>query len=129
PLDEGLKSTREHLDLCLQTHAAGGKVWFEPASLVTYVAPPPVDASDVPYFMLRWSEAWNVSSLNHFCDKYGLDDSYKRRLGIMRARRQVVFDPLRKVTRTVLDTRGDAAFGKVLGRAEREVNKLVVRAG
>ncbi|MBA3294528.1 MAG: hypothetical protein H0T40_12575 [Geodermatophilaceae bacterium] len=62
-LDQLLLSTREHLDLCLQIVEAGGSVWLEPASVVTYVTPPPVVRPDSPYFLLRWSESWNVASL------------------------------------------------------------------
>src|SRR5262249_46916059 len=28
---------------------------------------------DLPYYMLRWSEAWNVASVRHFIEKWGYD--------------------------------------------------------
>ena len=64
PLDEALRSTREHIDLSLAVQQAGGEIWFEPASVVTYVPPPPFRWFDVPYFLVRWSEAWNTASFS-----------------------------------------------------------------
>ena len=73
PLDEQLLSVREHQDLCLTVLAAGGSVYFEPTAVVTFVPPPPLSWSDFPYFMLRWSEAWTLTSLRHFHEKWALD--------------------------------------------------------
>lgn len=36
-LDEEMLNTKEHLDFCMNVIQAGGKVYFEPDSLVTYV--------------------------------------------------------------------------------------------
>lgn len=74
PLDEQLRSTREHVDLSLAVQQAGGTIYFEPDSVVTYVSPPPFAWSDCPYFLLRWSEAWNLASLQHFRVKWQLGD-------------------------------------------------------
>ncbi len=126
-LDQRLLSSREHLDLCLQVTAAGGGVWFEPASRVTYVTPPPVALADVPYFLLRWSDAWNEASLAHFCAKYDIDPSYTERLAIMRGRREAVFDPIHRVTRRALGQHGHRAVAKGLRVGERSLNRLVVR--
>lgn len=127
PLDERLYSTREHLDLCLEVEAAGGEVWFEPASIVTYSTPPPVALRDIPYFWMRWSEAWNTTSLDHFTAKHGIDPAYSRRAVVMRGRRHVVFDPVRQVVRRTLGERAERATTKVLFRAELELNRRVVR--
>ncbi len=72
PLDERLLSMSEHTDLCLSVREAGGEVYLEPQSVVTYVPPPPLTRSDLDYYMLRWSHAWNVASLEHFRDKWNL---------------------------------------------------------
>ena len=126
-MDERLLNTREHLDLCLDVVRDGGEVWFEPASQVTYSTPPPLRRTDVAYFMVRWSEAWTASSLEHFCAKYELDPAYAERAHIMRSRRQLVFAPVRKVTRRALGERGDRAVGRGLRAAERRVNQVVCR--
>jgi hypothetical protein len=127
PLDESLRSTREHLDLCLAIHRAGGEVWFEPASRVTYSTPPPVALRDVPYFWLRWSEAWTAESLERFVAKHGLDPSYADRAVIMRGRRQVVFDPVRRAISKTLGPNAADRGSKALLRLEPSLNRLLVR--
>jgi GT2 family glycosyltransferase len=75
-LDEQFMSTAEHIDLCLQVRQLGGEeaIYFEPASVISYVSPPPFESSDLPYFRLRWSEEWNHISLEHFRQKWQLTD-------------------------------------------------------
>ena len=77
-LDEMLLSMFEEVDLCLQAHEAGGDIYFEPRSVVSYVPVPPLALSDLPYYLLRWSEDWNETSLKRFQAKWGLiaDDPY-----------------------------------------------------
>jgi hypothetical protein len=41
---------------------------------VTYIFDKPLTFSDYPYFMLRWSDAWEVSSLTRMREKWRLDD-------------------------------------------------------
>jgi GT2 family glycosyltransferase len=71
-LDEQLFSVHEHIDFCLRVKQAGGAVYVEPKSIVTYIPSPPYDWTDLPYFMLRWSEEWNAATANHFCDKWAV---------------------------------------------------------
>lgn len=81
-LDEQFMSTAEHIDLCLQVRNLAGKeaIYFEPNSVISYVAPPPFEATDLPYFRLRWSEEWNQISLENFRKKWHLtaDDPFIR---------------------------------------------------
>ena len=72
PLDEQLLSVHEHIDFCLSVNRAGGSVYVEPKSVVTYIPSPPYDWTDLPYFMLRWSEEWNIVTTNRFCEKWGV---------------------------------------------------------
>jgi GT2 family glycosyltransferase len=127
PLDEGLLSTREHLDLCLQVAAHGGEVWSDCSSLVTYDNPPPVPLRDLPFFMLRWSEAWNVASLRHFVAKYELDPAYVDRASGMRERRRIVVRPASEMVRRHLGDRPAAATKWALDAGERAINTVVVR--
>ena len=73
PLDEGLRAVFEHCDLCLCVRENGGEVYLEPQSVVSYVSPPPLAWSDVPYFTLRWSEEWLQASVERFRAKWSLD--------------------------------------------------------
>lgn len=75
PLDEGLLSLHEHIDLCLLARQAGAAVWFEPGAVVAYVTPPPVRRGDLGYFLLRWSRDWNRRSVGHLAAKWRLDES------------------------------------------------------
>ncbi|MGA8260083.1 MAG: glycosyltransferase [Arenicellales bacterium] len=72
PLDEELRATSEHLDLCLLTRQHGGKVYFEPSAVVTYVIGPPLKLSELPFFGVRWSDSWALHSEVRFHQKWGL---------------------------------------------------------
>jgi GT2 family glycosyltransferase len=72
PLDEKLLSLHEHIDLGLSVRNAGGAVYLEPKAVTSYVPPPPCEWWDLPYFMLRWSEAWNLATVRHFNQKWGV---------------------------------------------------------
>ncbi|WP_017318085.1 glycosyltransferase family 2 protein [Mastigocladopsis repens] len=76
-LDEAMLNTKEHLDFCMSVAQAGGTVYFEPDSLVTYVPGPPLEWTDIHFYMLRWSNAWTLASLNHIREKWNLaEDGY-----------------------------------------------------
>ncbi len=70
--DEKLMSLAEETDFCLTVRAIGETIYLEPASIVIYVLPVPLKLSDLPYFWLRWSDAWNKASLGYFQQKWGL---------------------------------------------------------
>jgi GT2 family glycosyltransferase len=75
-LDEAFLNTKEHLDFCMTIMQAGGTVYFEPACLVTYVPESP-GWTDLHYYMLRWSDAWQLASLHRLRDKWNLaEDGY-----------------------------------------------------
>lgn len=74
-LDAEMLATKEHIDFCMSIFAAGGTVLFEPRSVVTYLYPGrsrPIAASDWPFFLVRWSDAWQRRSLDRFMHKWGL---------------------------------------------------------
>jgi len=76
-LDEAMLNTKEHLDFCMTVREAGETVYFEPSSLVTYVPGSPQELADVHYYMLRWSNAWTMASLNQLKKKWELaEDGY-----------------------------------------------------
>jgi GT2 family glycosyltransferase len=128
PLDEDLLGTREHLDLCMGVRADGGEVYLEPGSVVTYSTPPPLALVDVPFFARRWSDAWMTHSLNHFCDKHGLDASYKGRISIARGRRKIMYEPLQRAAGKVLGSYGPKLVENTVGRIEPRFNRWLVRS-
>jgi GT2 family glycosyltransferase len=127
PLDEELLAATEHSDLCLLARRSGGEVYFEPASIVTYIPPTSFEASDRPYFQLRWSHAWVDASLKRFQEKWDLtaDDP-----GLAGARkwmilhRQKMLEPYRRVLR--LFGRGAARWVEngLVGPLEQAVNRV-----
>ncbi|MCU0533665.1 MAG: glycosyltransferase [Hydrococcus sp. Prado102] len=95
-LDEGLCCTKEYIDLALTVAKFGGSIYLEPASVVTFrthFPAPPLKFYDLPYFMLRWSDAWERSSLRHFCQKWNLaeDEYFQNRYKELGWRRRIEF--------------------------------------
>ena len=80
PLDEGFCCTKEYIDLSLTVLKAGGSIYLEPTSVVTFrthFPAPPLHPSDIPYYMLRWSDASERASLLHFVHKWRFaEDEY-----------------------------------------------------
>jgi len=89
-LDEKLLSTREHIDFCMTVNNAGGSFYCEPNSIVTYVTGLKWEIPELSYFLLRWSDAWEVTSLERFAEKWDLptkDKYFKKRYNRMGYRR------------------------------------------
>lgn len=122
PLDEKLMSTPEHIDLCLSVREAGGTVYFEPSSIVTYVTPPPFAWTDLPYFFLRWSDTWTHASLEHFRNKWNLteNDPYiKGNYKWTKSHRRLALKPLQNLISRVLP--GKVAF-KIVSLMDKAIN-------
>jgi GT2 family glycosyltransferase len=73
-LDENMLSTRENIDFCLALHQTGEKVYIEPRSKITYFPPNPLRLSDIPFFALRWSDLWDLSSFHYLREKWNLEE-------------------------------------------------------
>ena len=100
-LDPQMLCTKEHLDFCMTVREAGGKVYFEPKAIVTYVQGLALELSDIHFYMLRWSDAWTIASLDHFRQKWQLtEDNYFRvkykKLG-SRRKRSIIKPIVRKL--------------------------------
>lgn len=91
-LDEALMNTKEHVDFCMNVAQAGGSLYLEPASVVTYVPGSLLDWSDFHFYMLRWSDAWGISSHKRLQDKWNLTEDehgggylvWRRKLAIIK---------------------------------------------
>lgn len=76
-LDESMLNSKEHLDFCMSVIQAGETVYFEPSSIITYVPRQPLKPTDLHFYMLRWSNAWELASLCRLREKWNLaEDSY-----------------------------------------------------
>ncbi|MGF1482134.1 MAG: glycosyltransferase family 2 protein [Cyanophyceae cyanobacterium] len=99
-LDEGLPCTKEYIDFAMSVIKAGGTIYLEPSSVVTFLTHPPAPQmpwSDLPYFMLRWSDEWERASLLHLQQKWGLAENkyfQKRYRKLGRRRREELIKPL-----------------------------------
>lgn len=106
PLDEALKATREHLDFCLSAKRLGAKVWFEPKSVVTQAAPELIELSDIPFYLLRWSDDWAMGSMRHFMQKWDCQfDMAALRSNWIKKHRDEAIEPLRRPLRTLVGRR------------------------
>lgn len=75
-LDEEFMSMCEEDDFCMAVTKVGGTIYFEPDSVVSYVPPSPYHLtwSDLPFFFIRWSQAWCQVSINRCRNKWNLDE-------------------------------------------------------
>lgn len=133
PFDERLFSMHEHEDFCLAVRECGGMVYFDPRSVITYVSPPPFALSDLPFFMLRWSEIWNLNSHQHFRNKWGLGNDDKN-IAIAREfarnHRRLPLRLVRGVARRlsrICMWHPDSIEQSCLFPAEQRVNRYLVR--
>lgn len=127
-LDENMLSTRENIDFCLAVQNCGEKIYLDPRSRITYLPPEPLRMSDVPYFALRWSDVWDLSSFHYFRDKWKLDEDeyfqreYKnlgwRRRGLMMRG---------GLLRWLVSWRARAFVERMLRPLERSVNSAIAR--
>lgn len=87
-LDEGLKTTREHVDLCLQAREAGFEIYLEPRSRMSYLLTEQIQIGDLPYFLFRWSDKATRETIKHFERKWRvrLDPERRRIIGGRRSR-------------------------------------------
>lgn len=121
-LDEALLNTREHIDFCITVAEAGGTIYCEPAAVVTYVRTP-LKLSDFHYYMLRWSDAWELASLEHFCKKWDLsnkDKYFKKRYKRLEQRRHQTI--LRPLIRQIAFGQNSPWLEKMLLPMERSLN-------
>ncbi|MEM8809514.1 MAG: glycosyltransferase [Cyanobacteria bacterium P01_G01_bin.38] len=142
-LDEGMMATREHIDFCFMVTEAGGTVYSEREAVVTTdtlgidsnkaglmawfgkLELPDFKGYDLPYFMLRWSDAWDLASLHHLRDKWNLteDKYFKRRYaGLGSRRHELLLKPL--VNRLTFG-KGSPQLEKLLIVLERRLNHFL----
>jgi GT2 family glycosyltransferase len=117
--DPALLSYFDHNEFCLRVKEAGGAIYAEPRSVVTYYPPPPFALSDVPFFLLRWSNRWIESSAMHFAAKHGLDIAdpvFARHYEYQQEQRARLLRHPRQTLRRLFGDRGMSAMEAVIGR-------------
>ena len=70
--------SKEYLDFSWRLQkSGGGGIWLEPKAVVTFLIPSkadPIALTDLPYFLLRWSSAWQNRSHDALKEKWGLGE-------------------------------------------------------
>jgi GT2 family glycosyltransferase len=111
-LDESLLSGREHIDFCMRVREVGGSIYVEPHSVVT-VPTRPLTWSDLPYFLLRYSDEWCRRTLHRFRYKWELHDH----------------DPDLVAQREWFERHRRRAFKQLDGAASRTLGRLLGASG
>jgi GT2 family glycosyltransferase len=132
PLDEGLISFLDHVDFCLDVADVGGSVYIEPAAVVTHLAPPPFAWSDLPCFLLRWSDAWMEPSIRRFAEKRRLslgDEDFNAHRRFRDSHRMRLLGRARGALRRLGGSRGLAVADKFVTRVifDRLIESAIVR--
>ena len=124
-LDEAMLNTKEHLDFCMLVAREGGSIYFEPDALVTYVPGPPLEWSDFHYYMLRWSSAWKLASLNRLRQKWNLaeDGYFKTKYKKLNGRRQST--AIKPLSRALTGGREYKPLTRILKRWEKKLNRFL----
>ncbi|MEM9568941.1 MAG: glycosyltransferase [Cyanobacteria bacterium P01_E01_bin.34] len=126
PLDEQLLNTREHIDFCMSVSNAGGTIYCEPSSVVTYVNELKFTPSDLEYFMLRWSDEWELKSLKRFRKKWDLGKKskyFKKRYQRLGHRRHFAF--LKPLVRKFTFGKPTPWLEQSLISLERQLNRWI----
>ncbi len=123
PFDEAMLNTKENLDFCMTVMQAGSSIYFEPASVVTYVFDSPLTWTDVPFYMLRWNDAWTLASLHRLRDKWNLteDRFFANRYKNLGWRRKMAI--LRPLSRRVPSQRISRRLERTLVRIDKVLNR------
>ncbi|MGG6266420.1 glycosyltransferase family 2 protein [Leptolyngbya sp. AN03gr2] len=128
-LDETLLNSKEHLDFCMTVIQAGGTIYYEPDCILTYVPSTALRLSDLHFYMLRWSDAWEQASLSRLREKWDLaeDGYFQHKYKIMGWRRKnTILRPLAR--RLALGWKGsllEKGWVFVLTLAEKPLNRYL----
>jgi GT2 family glycosyltransferase len=74
PLDEYVMNVGNEEDLCLTVIKAGKSIFFEPASVISYIRPEKLSFSDIPFFFTHWSQSWYKVSIDRLQEKWNIDE-------------------------------------------------------
>jgi glycosyltransferase involved in cell wall biosynthesis len=117
PQDPRYLSSAESLDICLQLRGAGYPVYLEPDAVVSNQPPPPFLWTDLPFYLLRWSDAWNRISLRCFRERWDLpaDDRWiGDHYGWLTRHRDLAFEWVAQGTRRVLGWRRGGRLARLI---------------
>ncbi|MEO1134757.1 MAG: glycosyltransferase [Cyanobacteria bacterium J06639_1] len=134
--DERMANTQEQIDMSLTVGQLGGEIVFEPSSLVHWEPHAPLAIADLFFFMVRWSDAFQVDSLHHLRDKWRVreDDYFTTRYqSVGWQRHEPLLDPIaaryapldRVLGKLVPWKDGAKPLRSVMLRVERALNRYL----
>lgn len=123
--DEAYTWFQDARDFSLAIQQAGGSIYFEPASVVMVLDEPHIRWSDLPLYLLRWSDAWLQPSIRHFADVWNLridDETLQGNTRFRNMQRRKLFGPVRRMAQRCAGWRGvravdaaiDAFYDRIL---------------
>lgn len=141
--DEGMLATREHIDFCFMVSEAGGSIYSEREAVITTdtigietnktgleawfgaLQLPDFKWFDLPYFMVRWNDTWDLASLHHLRQKWHLteDEYFKKRYAKVGARRHELL--VKPLVRRLSFGKENPWLEKLLIAIERQINRYV----
>ncbi|MZR30394.1 glycosyltransferase family 2 protein [Sneathiella litorea] len=119
-LDEKLLSVSEHWDVCIQAQEMGSKIFFEPASRVSYIPPFKPTEEDIRLFNLRWCDDWVNGSIRRLEEKHNLtpdQGNLKAVKGFVKAHRLHKYVRTRQFLATIFGAKVASVF----------INRIVMR--
>ncbi len=66
----------EDVNYSFRLRELGEKIVFEPRSVITYVAGPPFEKYDLPYFKFRWNPTKSLESINYLKKRWPVKGPY-----------------------------------------------------
>ena len=100
-IDEGIKNTRSHIDLCFSIKNAGGKIYFEPDSQVKYMRYYPIkDKYDEDYINFRYDDAATVETIQYFEKKWNVKLEPER-FNIVKNRKKRTIENKKSILKTL----------------------------
>lgn len=72
-IDEQILCCTDYVSISLDTTMAGYSIYLEPESIVSYLAPPPFEYCDLPFFRYIWSREAVEKTLERLREKYDLN--------------------------------------------------------
>ena len=126
--DEQLLCTREHMDFSRCLTQAGGRIFIEPDSTVAVLLPDDfLTWSDLPYYLLRWSEPWIEQTERRLMEKWGAG-IHVAQLEMLRAARRRGYPPVLRTLRKLAGRRRAGRFAeRVFYPVESAASRLSVR--
>ncbi|AFY59183.1 putative glycosyltransferase [Rivularia sp. PCC 7116] len=118
--DENLMNFAQGIDFSLSVFAAGGTIYLESESIVSYLKTTELKLSDIPYYLLIWNYVWKRKSIHHFQEKWGLAKNAKfitDALQQLNYSANLTFQPLKELIKPFYDNENYAINPRVFKRS------------